>query len=100
MSDDNNTLDGRTLLAWRAEYVELVDRFIEYADHKPSCIHARAGHLHLSILPDSRMVCRAAPCTCGVLIILGVLAPYVTWGIECPDTTTPIPLRFLYPDQQ
>jgi hypothetical protein len=85
-------LDGRNLFEWKAEYNELAARFIEYADHTHTCYDARGGHKHYP-LSDDRIVCHMAPCTCGLLIILSLLNPTITYGIHCPDVPTPIPTR-------
>jgi hypothetical protein len=39
-------LDGRSIFAWRNEYMELAARFVEYADHTAACYSARDGHVH------------------------------------------------------
>jgi hypothetical protein len=88
-------LDGRNLFEWKAEYNELAARFIEYADHTAACYTARGGHKHHP-LSDDRIVCHMAPCTCGLLIILSVLNPTITYGMHCPDVPTPLPTRQIF----
>lgn len=91
MTYAHGQLEGRNIFQWREEWQELAQRFVEYADHKPSCHIARIGHLHIGATDDARTVCHAAPCTCGVLIILGVMIPDGVWAIECPDMPIPLP---------
>ncbi len=87
-----HTLDGRTIFEWRAEYADMVTQFINYADHQPHCIVARAEHWHARLAGwDKRTICHASPCTCGVLIILIILAPEQKWIRPCPDEPVPIP---------
>jgi hypothetical protein len=90
-----STLDGRSIFAWRNEYMELAARFVEYADHTVACYSARDGHVHPH-LPDDRIVCHMAPCTCGLLIILSLLNSAITYGIHCPDVPTPLPTRQIF----
>jgi hypothetical protein len=92
-----STLDGRSIFAWRNEYMELAARFVEYADHTAACDAAREGHHHTP-LADDRIVCHMAPCTCGLLIILSLLNSTITYGIHCPDVPTPLPTRQIFND--
>jgi hypothetical protein len=90
-------LDGRSIFAWRNEYMELAARFVEYADHTAGCYSSRNDHNHTP-LADDRIVCHMAPCTCGLLIILSLLNPDITYGIHCPDVPTPLPTRQIFND--
>jgi hypothetical protein len=92
-----STLDGRSIFAWRNEYMELAARFVEYADHTVACYDSREGHVHPH-LPDDRIVCHMAPCTCGLLIILSLLNSTITYGIHCPDVPMPLPKRQIFND--
>ncbi len=90
---ESHTLDGRTIFQWRAEYADMVTQFIAYADHQSHCIAARAEHWHARLAGwDTRAICTVSPCTCGVLIILILVAPETQWIHTCPDEPIPLPL--------
>jgi hypothetical protein len=88
---ESHTLDGKTIFEWRAEYVEMAERFVEYADHHQHCTAARVHHWHPRQEDwDRRTICSASPCICGVLIILILLAPEKRWIQPCPEQPTPL----------
>jgi len=91
---ESHTLDGKTIFEWRAEYAEMAERFVEYADHHQHCIVSRVHHWHIHQEGwDKRTICAAAPCICGVLIILMLLAPEQQWIRPCPDEPVSIQIH-------
>lgn len=83
-----STLEGKSIFEWRNEYAELAASFCQYADHTDACYAAMGVHRHRMPV-DDRVVCEAAPCTCGLLVILSVLNPTITYGVSCPDAPSP-----------
>lgn len=83
-------LEGRNLFQWKHEYDELCQLFVKYAQHTTPCIVARAHHWHRDYTQDNRACCSEAPCTCGLLVVLGVMNHPTPYGFQCPDVPTPV----------
>lgn len=89
----SHQLDGLTIFQWRARAQELAEFLAMYADHTDECIRARAGHWHRPPqIEDRRVVCEDAPCTCGLLVVLGAVVPTMAWVVRCPDKPALLPV--------
>lgn len=91
------TIEGRNLFQWRRAHIELVGHFLQYADHEPMC----SNKLHKHDIPqrhiDERIVCDAAPCTCGLVKVLEPLEEPRKYTLPCPDANKP-PLKIVTKD--